>query len=46
MGSGDPAVALADYQKNWVQDNSRFKIVVVTRQVAKSFETYLEAVLD
>lgn len=46
MGSGDPAVALADYQKNWVQDNSRFKIGVVTRQGGKSFETSLEAVLD
>lgn len=42
----EPAVKLAEYQKNWVQDKSRFKLGVLTRQGGKSFETSLEAVLD
>ena len=46
MGSSKPAIALTQYQKNWVQDRSRFKIGVMTRQGGKSFETSLEAVLD
>lgn len=41
-----PAIRLTQYQKNWVQDQSRFKIGVVTRQGGKSFGTALEAVLD
>lgn len=41
-----PVIRLTDYQKNWVQDKSRFKIGVVTRQGGKSFGTSLEAVLD
>ena len=44
--AGKPAVQLTAYQKNWVQDMSRFKIGVMTRQGGKSFETSLEAVLD
>jgi len=46
MASSKPAVKLTDYQKNWVQDKSRFKIGVITRQGGKSFGTALEAVLD
>jgi phage FluMu gp28-like protein len=42
----DPAIRLTVYQKNWVQDKSRFKIGVITRQGGKSFGTSLEAVLD
>ena len=40
------AVELTQYQKNWVNDTSRFKVGVVTRQGGKSFGTSLEAVLD
>ena len=43
---GGPAVRLTEYQKNWIQDHSRFKIGVITRQGGKSFGTSLEAVLD
>lgn len=46
MGSSKPIITLTDYQKNWVQDKSRFKLGVVTRQGGKSFGTSLEAVLD
>ena len=46
MVSSKPAIQLTDYQKNWVQDKSRFKIGVITRQGGKSFGTALEAVLD
>ena len=42
--AGKPAIQLTDYQKNWVQDKSRFKIGVITRQGGKSFGTALEAV--
>jgi phage FluMu gp28-like protein len=45
-GPTGPVIALTRYQKNWVQDKSRFKIGVVTRQGGKSFGTSLEAVLD
>ena len=41
-----PAVPLTEYQSNWVLDQSRFKIGVLTRQGGKSFETSLEAVDD
>lgn len=40
------AINLAQYQKNWVNDTSRFKIGVLTRQGGKSFEASLEAILD
>jgi phage FluMu gp28-like protein len=40
------AIPLTEYQRNWVQDKSRFKIGVVTRQGGKSFGTALESVLD
>lgn len=39
-------IPLTGYQTNWVQDKSRFKIGVITRQGGKSFGTALEAVLD
>ena len=41
-----PIIKLTDYQKLWVEDKSRFKIGVITRQGGKSFSTSLEAVLD
>ncbi len=41
-----PLVPLTEYQKLWVEDASRFKIGVITRQGGKSFSTSLEAVLD
>ena len=44
--AANPAVPLADYQRNWVNDTSRFKIGAVTRQGGKSFEATLEAALD
>jgi len=44
--ASDPAVELTEYQKNWVNDKSRFKIGVVTRQGGKSFEASLEEVLE
>lgn len=49
MASSKPQKALIPltrYQQNWVQDKSRFKIGVITRQGGKSFGTALEAVLD
>jgi phage FluMu gp28-like protein len=39
-------VDLYDYQKRWVNDTSRFKIGLWSRQTGKSFSTALEAVLD
>ena len=46
MGSTEVAVPLTEYQRNWVNDTSRFKIGVLTRQGGKSFEATLEAALD
>lgn len=46
MASSEPVIRLTKYQKNWVNDKSRFKIGVITRQGGKSFGTALEAVLD
>lgn len=42
----EPVIPLTEYQANWVNDKSRFKIGVITRQGGKSFSTSLEAVLD
>jgi phage FluMu gp28-like protein len=42
----EPLIPLTEYQKKWVEDKSRFKIGVITRQGGKSFSTSLEAVLD
>lgn len=44
-GAG-PAIKLTEYQKRWVEDHSRFKIGMWSRQAGKSFATSLEAVLD
>ncbi|HIJ66803.1 MAG TPA: hypothetical protein HPP51_00770 [Planctomycetes bacterium] len=40
------AVPLYDFQKEWVQDRSRFKIGCIARQCGKSFMVALEAALD
>ncbi len=37
---------LLDYQKRWIQDNSRFKIGMQARQTGKTFATTLEIVTD
>ncbi|MBT0666345.1 terminase family protein [Geobacter pelophilus] len=42
----DPIIPLTLYQSRWVQDKSRFKIGMVSRQGGKSFSTSLEAVID
>lgn len=39
-----PAVPLYGYQKNWLQDDSRFKIGMFARQTGKTFTTTLELV--
>ncbi len=44
--ASSPAVPLTEYQRRWVNDKSRFKIGVVSRQGGKSFGTSLEAVDD
>jgi phage FluMu gp28-like protein len=44
--SSSPIVPLTEYQRRWVQDRSRWKIGVFTRQGGKSFGTSLEAVDD
>jgi len=41
-----PALQLYDYQKNWVQDESRFKIAMFARQCGKTFTSTLELALD
>ena len=42
----DAAVPLYDYQRDWFQDKSRFKIGLWSRQVGKTFSTTLEIVDD
>ncbi len=42
----EPIVPLYDYQKRWVNDQSRFKIGLWSRQTGKSFSTSLESVID
>ena len=37
---------LMPYQRRWVEDTSRFKIGLWSRQTGKSFATACEAVLD
>ena len=37
---------LYDYQKCWLQDDSRFKVAMFARQTGKTFTTTLEIVLD
>lgn len=41
-----PLVPLTLYQKRWIEDKSRLKIGMFTRQGGKSFGTALEAVID
>lgn len=41
-----PIVPLTEYQKRWIEDKSRLKIGMMTRQGGKSFGTSLEAVVD
>ncbi|MFZ2949551.1 MAG: terminase family protein [Desulfuromonadaceae bacterium] len=41
-----PLVPLTLYQQRWVQDDSRLKIGMMSRQSGKSFGTALEAVID
>lgn len=42
----EPLIKLTDYQKRWIEDRSRFKIGMMSRQGGKSFGTSLEAVID
>lgn len=44
--SRKPIVPLYDYQLNWLNDASRFKIGLFARQTGKSFTSSLEATLD
>ena len=46
MASHDPIVPLTKYQKRWIEDKSRFKLGVITRQGGKSFASSLEVVDD
>lgn len=41
-----PIIPLTIYQKRWIEDKSRFKIGMISRQGGKSFGTALEAVID
>ena len=42
----EPLIPLTEYQKRWIEDKSRLKIGMMTRQGGKSFGTSLEAVID
>lgn len=41
-----PLIPLCLYQQRWIEDKSRFKIGMISRQGGKSFGTSLEAVID
>ncbi|HCB41843.1 MAG TPA: terminase [Pseudomonas sp.] len=41
-----PALPLYDYQRRWVNDDSRFKIAMFARQCGKTFTSTLELALD
>lgn len=41
-----PALPLYAYQRNWVNDDSRFKIAMFARQCGKTFTSTLELALD
>ncbi|RKG30294.1 terminase [Acinetobacter guerrae] len=41
-----PALQLYKYQKNWVEDDARFKIAMFARQCGKTFTSTLELALD
>ena len=40
-----PALPLYDYQRRWVNDDSRFKIAMFARQCGKTFTSTLELAL-
>jgi len=42
----EPALKLYDYQKRWVNDESRFAIAMFARQCGKTFTSTLQIVLD
>lgn len=42
----EPALKLYDYQKRWVNDDSRFAIAMFARQCGKTFTSSLQIVLD
>lgn len=44
MASSNPAIELFPYQKSWLQDSTRFKIGMFSRQTGKTFTTCLEVV--
>ena len=44
MEDQQPALQLYDYQKRWIQDDSRFKIAMFARQCGKTFTSTLELV--
>jgi len=46
MALSDAAVQLYEYQRAWVEDDSRFKIALKARQTGFSFAVALEVVLD
>ncbi len=46
VADDEPALQLYDYQKRWVQDDSRFKIAMFARQCGKTFTSTLELALD
>lgn len=46
MAEQQPIIPLTLYQKRWIEDKSRFKIGMISRQGGKSFGTALEAVID
>jgi phage FluMu gp28-like protein len=46
MALSNPAIQLTDYQQNWINDKSRFKIANKARQTGYSFGVALEVVLD
>ncbi|WP_311515277.1 terminase large subunit domain-containing protein [Oligella urethralis] len=43
---GSTKTLLYDYQRRWLEDDSRFKVAMFARQTGKTFTTTLEIVLD
>src|SRR5262249_23055256 len=41
-----PVIPLTDFQRAWIDDNSRFKIAVKSRRVGLTFAATLEIALD
>ncbi|MEM7270144.1 MAG: terminase family protein, partial [Pseudomonadota bacterium] len=42
----DPALSFYPYQSDWLNDDSRFKIGMMSRQIGKTFTTGAEVVKD